>query len=92
MSIQQAQNLHGKARVYRRGRFPIEAASAILSAKLETVMIKPTDEDFKQVERDYPNASDAEKYRLAQAAALIRINPDCKTISDLEAKLRSKVG
>ena len=34
--------------------------------------IKPSAEDFELVEREYPTETPAEKYRLAQASALLR--------------------
>ena len=44
----------------------------IVSDHDEDGKIVPSDADFEQVEREHPNASLAEKYRLVQAAALIR--------------------
>jgi hypothetical protein len=35
--------------------------------------IIPDDQSFKNVERDNPKASDAEKYRLMQADTLLRL-------------------
>jgi peptidyl-tRNA hydrolase len=35
--------------------------------------IIPDREAFEQVEREYPNEPDAEKYRLAQATVLLRL-------------------
>jgi hypothetical protein len=32
----------------------------------------PDDQALREVDRDHPNASDAEKYRLAQAVMLLR--------------------
>ena len=34
--------------------------------------IIPEEKDFRMVERNYPNESDAQKYRIAQACALLR--------------------
>lgn len=34
--------------------------------------IEPDDQAYRNVERDYPNKTDAEKYQLAQADTMIR--------------------
>jgi hypothetical protein len=39
---------------------------------LKLEQIDPDDESFKNVARDYPEASDADKYRLAQADTVLR--------------------
>jgi hypothetical protein len=41
--------------------------------KMPQEKIKPDPEDYEQTERDYPNATPAEKHQLAQASALLRL-------------------
>jgi CDP-glycerol glycerophosphotransferase (TagB/SpsB family) len=50
----------------------------------------PDEQSYLNVERDYADESDAEKYRLMQADTLLRV-AKARTIEELEEMARSKL-